>query len=72
MTNADLQKKYSAIFPVHILFNNNGKTILAGTQYQPNELKSCFAYAPMLDDFTKVPAGSVVATIRIKNFKSKA
>lgn len=71
MTNADLQKKYNSIFPVHLLYNSNGKTLLAGTQYRPAEGKSIFGYVPLFDDFMNVPEKNTVAIIRIKTIKSK-
>lgn len=71
MTNEQLAKGYAAIFPVHILYNSNNRTLLAGTQRKPTPGGSCFAFVPVFDDFKKIQDESIVAVIRIVNVKSK-
>lgn len=71
MTNADLKKKYQAVFPYFYLANIEGKTILTGTHKTVTAMQEAFAYAPAIDDFVKINYQQIVAIIKPKLLKSK-
>ncbi len=70
MTNADLKKKYSAVFEYHFLFDHKGRTMLAGNYKKPGTMLETFCYVPELDDFERVHDKNILCIIRIKKINS--
>lgn len=62
---------YQQTFKYHFLFNQDGYTLLAATQREPTAGNPAFAYVLAIDNFMKIEADSIVAKVKLKQYKSK-
>lgn len=68
MTKQENKNRYQTLYSHFFLINKDGKTLLAASHRRPVAGFPVLCFLPILNDFFKLDASKVVATIKQKKY----